>query len=187
MSETEALAVISASRVDLESSDLALLLRQMTDRDIDGLASILTDMPKADVLNRCVTRVGREVFGLHGKALIPGIVHDLCWLASPTVGSTKSYREALQAVARRHEIKDDGLKPPSEIERALQAQYLTQLRPDPRQFTERTGPSRLATLAGRVSAAASPNARVLTAAVLEVAALRRIALMREFANSLEAA
>jgi hypothetical protein len=140
-----------------------------------------------DVLNRCVTRVGLEIFGLRGKALIPGIVHDLSWLASPTVGSSRSYRDALQAVARRHGVEDDGTKPPSEIERALQAQYVTQLRPDPRQFTERTGTTRLATLAGRVSAAASPNARILTAAVLEIAALRRIALMREFANSLEAA
>ncbi len=174
-------------RANLESPDLTTLLCHMDDTDIDRLASILIEMPKGDVLNSCVTGIGRGVFGLSGKALIPGIVRDLSWLASPTVGSSKTYRDTLQAVARRHGIEDNGLALPSEIERALQAQYVSQLRPDPRQFTERTAPHMLAKLSERVAAAAFPSSRIVTAAVLEIAALRRIALMRDFAKSLEPA
>lgn len=176
---------------DLETDDLADLLGRFADVEINRLSRILTEMPKLDLRNRCVTSTGIEIFKLNGRALIPGIVHDVAWLGSTTTGRTRSYRQILQSVAQRHGIDDDGEQPLSVIERAIQRHYLDCLRPDQNGFVERPAPSRLSGIAaripfsGRVAQMVPGSDRVLTALVLEIAALRRIGLMRDFAASLE--
>lgn len=178
-------------RHELESPDLDTLLRSLSGEDIDRLARLIANMSKQDLLNRFHLASSIDKRQLRGAMLVPDILADLSQLASHTTGPTPNYREILRMVAGRHGIKDDGKRPPAEVERELQSKNADQLRPKATTFKDKGSSGALRKLAffvpvgGWAAWLMSPNWDVVTAAVLEISALRRIALMEQFAQSLE--
>jgi hypothetical protein len=176
----------------LETSDLGAFLRLLPDEAITRLAELMVEMAGSDRTNRRHLPRAMTRQGLKGAQLIPDILDDLSFLGSHEIGSRLPYRELLRAVAMRHNIADDGTTPAASIERQIQAKYLASIRAVAGTF-EDLGSSewyrRLAfgvPIIGWAAYMMSPDWRTVTAVVLEVAALRRSALMREFHASLEA-
>lgn len=180
------------TRADWETSDLDTLLRLLPDDAIGRLAALLVEMPGRDVAGRRHLPRAMNRQGLVGRQLIPDILDDLSFLGSHETGSLQLYRQLLQTVAMRHRIADDGSQQASVIERQIQAKYPADLRPAAESFKDIGSSEWYRKVAFGVPAVGwlaymmSPDWRTVTAVVLEVAALRRIALMTEFAASLEA-
>lgn len=176
----------------LETPDLGQFLASLTDAELDGIALLLARIPNALMYRGRALPSAIERDRLRGKALISAIMQDLAQLASHKTGPTQAYRAILQRVASRHGVEDDGTEPCSAIERKVQQHYLDDLRPDAKQFSDRGRDSNLRRAAyatpvfGNLAYLMSPHWKAVTAAVLEIAALRRIALMRQFASNLGA-
>lgn len=176
----------------VEAVDLGQFLATLSDDEIDGIAVLLARLPNAWTSRGRVLPSAMDRDGLRGKALISAIMQDLAHLASHTTGPTQAYRAILQEVASRHGVEDDGTQSCSAIERKVQQSYLDALRPDAKQFSDRgtnttlRRAAYLTPLFGNLAYLLSPNWQAVTAAVLEIAALRRIALMRAFASNLGA-
>jgi hypothetical protein len=181
-----------ATRGDWETDDLGALLRLLPDEASDRLAALLVDMPGSDVAGRRHLPRAMNRQGLVGRQLIPDILDDLSFLGSHETGSRHPYRQLLHAVAMRHGSADDCKQPASVAERQIQARYQAGLRPIAVDFKDLGSSEWYRKVAFGVPAVGwlaymmSPDWRTVTAVVLEVAALRRIALMREFTASLEA-
>lgn len=195
MSETGAdhsTATDGAGQDDWDTPDLGRFLSRLPDETIDRIATLLARMPSRFTSLGRVLPSAMDRDGLRGKALISAILQDLAHLASHTIGPTWTYRAILQRVAWRHGIEDDGTRPCSVIERKVQGHYVEHLRPEANIFQDLGKTEKLRKAAyfvplfGHVAYLLSPNWRVVTAVVLEIAALRRIAMMRVFADSLEA-
>ena len=128
---------------------------------------------------------------LHGRHLVPDIVHDLSALGRHQTGPWHNYRELLRGMAGRHGVLDDGKRPVPSVERDIQRVYGSDVRPKPANFTDRGSDDlqrRLLyalPLGGWAAYLLSPNWRIVTAAILEVAAHRRFALTRVLRAELE--
>jgi hypothetical protein len=195
MSETtadHARAMADARQDAWDTPDLGRFLSLLPDEDIDHIATLLARMPSRFTSLGRVLPSAMDRDGLRGKALISAILQDLAHLGSHTTGPTWTYRTILQRVAWRHGVDDDGKQPCSAIERAIQRNYMQSLRPDVSSFRDagKTETFRKFAFAvpgfGNAAYLLSPHWQVVTAALLEIAALRRIGMMRIFADSLEA-
>jgi len=181
---------MTIDRSDLETPYLDLLLSKLDDNSLDHLGTLMLEMPWSSSIGRMSLFIFREK-NLKGRKLIPAIVHDLSFVASHEADPRPSYRDILQVIAMRHNIADDGKQPASVVERQLQAKYEGQLRPAADTFKDLGSSEWYLKLAfgvpviGWAAFMMSPDWRTATAVVLEVAALRRVALIREFAQELE--
>jgi hypothetical protein len=179
-------------RGDLETADLAELLGQFSTRDLHRVAQPL--VAYASGLSKGSRHLPRtlQVNANDRKHLIAAIVDDFTYLARYSTDRAPTYRQVLQAIALRHRVHDDGKLPASTIERLVQRVYLGALRPPAKGFVDAGRDAALRKLlylvpgGGWTAFLLSPNWKAVTAAVLEIAALRRIALMRELNASLEA-
>ena len=175
----------------LGSADLETLLTTLHDNDLRHLAGLLVDPGGSSIASR---RVLPQVIlrpQLSRQRLIDGIAHDLPYLASHTTDRNPTSRQLLQVVALRHNIEDQGTEACPKIERPLQQKYLDALRPVPEKFKDKGSHEWYRSIAynipvgGWVAFLLSPNWKAVTGAVLEIAALRRLALTQELAESLE--
>ena len=177
----------------LHSSDLAVLLRAVPPAACDQIARLIVGLRERGTVALQDTYLSRSLATrkLCGHQLIPDILDDLSALGRHGTGPSYAYRQLLQGVASRHGIDDDGECPPASVERKVQQHYAPDLRPNPARFEDRGSDAwwRRAAygvpIGGWVAYLFSPDWKVVTAATLEIAAHRRIALTRTFRATLE--
>ncbi len=177
----------------LTTDNLVQFLKSLDESEIDRLANLMVKLSSSagrvlpDAMNRD---------GLTGKLLIAPIMYDLRHLAKYTIDNSSNYLEILTSVARRHGITKINPAKPAEIERQIQLRYIDALRPNALRpsaeaFTDLGSSELLRKIGyllppfGPISYAMSPDWRTVTAIVLEIAALRRTALVRHLASNLE--
>lgn len=178
---------------ELQSGELSILLRVLPPEASDQVAAlVLTVRARARLaFEDSELRRSLEVRNLRGHFLVPDIERELLWLARQPPMPAPSYREMLQTVAHRHEVEDDGKRAPASVERDLLRRYVDNLRPDPKTFEDRGSSPLLQRVGffvpgpGWVAWAVGPDWRAVTAATLEIAAHRRIALTRLLRSALE--
>lgn len=174
----------------LRSDNLAVLLPNFSDADLDQLAEVVVAAAGGgDRLGRRQIKRERRQ-GLSGKLLVPAIINDLTLLASHETGRRPTYAEIVREVAERH-----GKEQPHgdcvELERRIQMEYGADLRPPPATFEERGASSIVRRVLyavppfGPLAYAASPKWSAVTRIVLEISALRRIALVQALRRSLQ--
>ena len=172
----------------LLTDDLAQFLESLPDLELNNLANLMVRLSSS---SGCVLPDAMKRDGLSGKTLIAPILYDIRYLAKYTIDKPSTYRQILIAVARRHAIKEIETASLSEIERRIQLCYPNALRPSPEDFKDRGSNELLRTLGylvppfGPISYLMSPDWRTVTAIILEIAALRRMSIIRRFASSLE--
>ena len=177
---------MSAADTPLHSADLLVLLRALHPAACNGVATVIVKLCEQNKLAQRELHLSRSLGarGLCGHQLAPDIVQDLSALGRHETGPTPDYRSMLRGIAYRHGIEDDGEHPPASIERKLLRHYRPALRPDPATFVDRGSDAWWHRAAyavpgwGWVAYLLSPDWKVVTAAVLEIAAQRRIALTR---------
>ncbi len=184
---------MSQATGSLHSTDLSVLLRALPSSVCDQVAELIAEMRKR---SRSALRGTHSARSLaiperRGHLLVPDIVDDLRALGRHETGPVYSYRKILRGIAHRHGIDDDGERAPASVERELLHSYQPVFRPDPTTFEDRGSDD----WARRVGYAIpgwgwgaylmSPDWKVVTAVTLEIAAQRRIALIRAYRVNLE--
>ena len=177
----------------LHSADLPLLLRALPESACDRVARLIVDLRGR---SRSAVRVTYSAHSLasperRGHVLIPDIVADLRALGRHETGPANDYREALRSIAYRHQIDDDGERAPASVERELLRHYQPGFRPNAATFEDRGSDNWVRRVGytipgwGWGAYLMSPDWRAVTAATLEIAAQRRIALARALRADLE--
>lgn len=185
--------IVDSETDHLNTDNLVEFLQSLETTEIDHLANLLAKLSSSAgrVLPDAMIRDG-----LTGQYLIAPIMYDIRHLAKYTIDNASNYLGILTAVARRHGITNIDSAKPAEIERQIQLCYLDALRlnglrPSAESFIDLGSSELLRKIGyfvppfGPISYAMSPDWRTVTAIVLEIAALRRIALVRRLASSLE--
>ena len=177
----------------LNSSDLSTLLQALPPEASDRVARLIVAVRTRTRIAFEDSELRRSVERRHlvGHELAFDIQRELLWLARHPPSPAPTYRQLLQTIAHRHDVEDDGVRAPASVERDLLRRYGSDIPPDPSTFEDR-GWSPLAQRIGFfvpgpgwVAWAIAPDWRTVTAATLEIAAHRRIALTRLVRSLLE--
>jgi len=185
---------MTATLDDLATDDLAKLLRSLPPAASEGVARLIVALRSRSRLTAGELHLDRSlsIRGLTGHHLVADIIEDLRGLARHEPTPAPDYRDMLRTLAYRHGVEDDGTRPAPSVERDIMRRYGDKLRPDPASFDDLGHTPIWQKIGfavpggGWIAWMLSPNWPVVTAATLEIAAQRRIAITRHLRQSLEA-